>query len=57
MKKILPVPPQSESGVSVTSLSSLRKSKRSGKLLVEMSLRHSRDEKFLRSPTYLRVIK
>jgi hypothetical protein len=44
MEEILPVPPQSESGVSVTSLSSLRKRKRSGKLLVEMSLRRSRDE-------------
>jgi hypothetical protein len=57
MKEILPVPPQSKSGVAVTFLSFLRKSKRSGKLLVEMSLRCSRDKKFLRSPTYLRVVK
>jgi hypothetical protein len=57
IKKILLVPPQSESGVSVTSLSSLRKSKRSGKLLVETGLRRSRDKKFLRLLTYLRVIK
>jgi hypothetical protein len=57
MKEILPVPSQSESGDSMTSLSSLRKSKRSGKLLVEMSLKCSKDEEFLRSLTYLRVIK
>jgi hypothetical protein len=46
MKEILSVPPQSESGVSI-----------SGKLLVETSLRHSRDKKFLRSLTYLMVVK